>query len=429
MSKRRSEKVKEELRRLALVDDNKTCMDCGMRGPLYVVTDFHIFVCSQCSAVHRSMQHKVKGISMSEFTDEELAGARLGGNRRAKAIWMQHFTATQPKEGDERAVKDFVRQVFVEKRYFNSNELGRLIEEIQAAGLPPVVPLPLSMIPGEHVPKMAGPPAQTQVHVEPSQLSATQAFFAQQIPTVPAAQVQQQPVQVPQQQQQQVYVAQPVVVPAQPKAKPADIFDDFFAAPSAGPSVQAVPQEQPSAQKRLDMDHLFGGHSGPISPPPTVQMPADTHQPQQQYSHYAAQQQVYSGIQSNIPSGNAAYAAQVQVASNQRPVTDFFGTGAVPTQYAAQHQMAPTPQAFVQNSSYAAQHQMNSTSYGAGRPTMDFFQQPQQPGAWTPQNTASSIPQSNHFAQQNVSRGATVQPQAQHDVFAALDPFGAKPKQ
>ena len=39
---------------------------------MYCVINFHVFVCSACAGIHREMNHKVKGISMSVFTDQEL---------------------------------------------------------------------------------------------------------------------------------------------------------------------------------------------------------------------------------------------------------------------------------------------------------------------------------------------------------------------
>ena len=51
---------------------------------MYVVMQFGIFVCSACSGIHREMNHKVKGISMSTFTDEELKELAAGGNAVSK---------------------------------------------------------------------------------------------------------------------------------------------------------------------------------------------------------------------------------------------------------------------------------------------------------------------------------------------------------
>jgi len=41
---------------------------------------FHVFVCSACAGIHREMNHKVKGISMCVFTDDELKLLTDNGN-------------------------------------------------------------------------------------------------------------------------------------------------------------------------------------------------------------------------------------------------------------------------------------------------------------------------------------------------------------
>ena len=42
------------------------------KGTTYIVTNFGIFTCSICAALHRELNHKVKGIGMSNFTPEEM---------------------------------------------------------------------------------------------------------------------------------------------------------------------------------------------------------------------------------------------------------------------------------------------------------------------------------------------------------------------
>ena len=45
-----------------------------------VVINFGVFVCSSCAGIHREMTHKVKGISMSTFTPEDLKLLNEKGN-------------------------------------------------------------------------------------------------------------------------------------------------------------------------------------------------------------------------------------------------------------------------------------------------------------------------------------------------------------
>lgn len=54
--------------------------------------DFGVYVCSACSGIHREMTHKVKGVSMSNFTDKEAAFLAEKGNVVSHII--QHINNT-----------------------------------------------------------------------------------------------------------------------------------------------------------------------------------------------------------------------------------------------------------------------------------------------------------------------------------------------
>ena len=62
---------------------NKKCFDCGEKGPTYVVMKYGVFVCSQCSGIHREMSHTVKGVQMSIFKEEEITKLKEMGNDKA----------------------------------------------------------------------------------------------------------------------------------------------------------------------------------------------------------------------------------------------------------------------------------------------------------------------------------------------------------
>nr|POE62360.1 isoform 3 of probable adp-ribosylation factor gtpase-activating protein agd14 [Quercus suber] len=58
-------------------------MDCE-QGPQYVCTNFWTFVCTICSGVHREFSHRVKSISMANFSAEEVSALQGGGNEITK---------------------------------------------------------------------------------------------------------------------------------------------------------------------------------------------------------------------------------------------------------------------------------------------------------------------------------------------------------
>jgi Arf-GAP domain and FG repeats-containing protein 1 len=68
--------------------ENKRCADCTERLPNYVVSDFNTFVCTACSGLHRELSHRIKSVSLSSFTDDEVRAVRKGGNRVANDLWL-----------------------------------------------------------------------------------------------------------------------------------------------------------------------------------------------------------------------------------------------------------------------------------------------------------------------------------------------------
>ena len=53
---------------------------------MYCVMNFNVFVCSACAGIHREMTHKVKGISMSVFTEQELKDLEKDGNAVSELV-------------------------------------------------------------------------------------------------------------------------------------------------------------------------------------------------------------------------------------------------------------------------------------------------------------------------------------------------------
>ncbi|KAH8616061.1 putative GTPase activating protein for Arf [Trypanosoma vivax] len=123
----------DEVRKMSQKVGNRYCMDCGMRGPVYVVVHFYIFVCSTCAALHRSQQRKVKGISMTEFTDEEVTCLRIGGNDRASGVWLKRYTRDKPSHKNGTAVSDFIAAVFARAEYMSEEEYEKLQGDILQA--------------------------------------------------------------------------------------------------------------------------------------------------------------------------------------------------------------------------------------------------------------------------------------------------------
>ena len=100
---------------------NKQCANCGDVGPVYICMDFLTFVCTECSGIHREMSHKVKSISMSNWSEEEVNSLeRSGGNKRDQEVYLVSYDSEafpRPNSLNRDLLKEFIRTKYVEKRW------------------------------------------------------------------------------------------------------------------------------------------------------------------------------------------------------------------------------------------------------------------------------------------------------------------------
>mmetsp|Transcript_9084 Transcript_9084/g.22742 ORF Transcript_9084/g.22742 Transcript_9084/m.22742 type:complete len:467 (+) Transcript_9084:153-1553(+) len=80
--------------KLLLKKDNKHCFDCTTTNPKWTSKQFGVFICLDCSGIHRSLGvhiTAVKSANMDKWTPEELDVFRAsGGNQRARVFFSQH---------------------------------------------------------------------------------------------------------------------------------------------------------------------------------------------------------------------------------------------------------------------------------------------------------------------------------------------------
>eukprot|EP00605_Chrysophyceae_sp_TOSAG23-4_P000602 GSChrysophyteH1.ASY1.ANO1.679.1 assembled CDS len=105
------------LKKLRRLPANMVCCNCdsdAQRGIGFsnICVAFRTFVCDYCKTSHQAISHRVKSVSMSEWTlDEvrELSAERGGGNDAARNTWLANAPAigsrypggSRPKKGDK----------------------------------------------------------------------------------------------------------------------------------------------------------------------------------------------------------------------------------------------------------------------------------------------------------------------------------------
>jgi len=100
---------------------NRRCADCGDKGPTYVCLDFDIFVCQQCSGLHRTFGHRIKGISLSAWSASEVTKIEDGGNEMAALKFLNRWSQQifpEPAVGNLEGIREFIRLKYVERKWF-----------------------------------------------------------------------------------------------------------------------------------------------------------------------------------------------------------------------------------------------------------------------------------------------------------------------
>eukprot|EP00252_Welwitschia_mirabilis_P025050 TRINITY_DN7682_c0_g1_i1.p1 TRINITY_DN7682_c0_g1~~TRINITY_DN7682_c0_g1_i1.p1 ORF type:complete len:492 (+),score=123.37 TRINITY_DN7682_c0_g1_i1:180-1655(+) len=116
VSKELNEKHRKILEGLLKLPENRECADCKSRGPRWASVNLGIFVCIQCSGIHRSLGvhiSKVRSATLDTWLPEQVAFIQSMGNAKANSYWE----AELPPNYDRVGIENFIRAKYEEKRW------------------------------------------------------------------------------------------------------------------------------------------------------------------------------------------------------------------------------------------------------------------------------------------------------------------------
>ncbi|KAL7825041.1 hypothetical protein AOLI_G00322480 [Acnodon oligacanthus] len=136
--RKQEEKHLKLLREMTSLAPNRKCFDCDQRGPTYANMTVGSFVCTSCSGILRGLNppHRVKSISMTTFTQQEIEFLQKHGNEVCKQIWLGLYddrTSAIPDFREPQKVKEFLQEKYEKKRWYVPPEQAKVVASVHAS--------------------------------------------------------------------------------------------------------------------------------------------------------------------------------------------------------------------------------------------------------------------------------------------------------
>lgn len=116
VSKELNAKHRKILEGLLKLPENRECADCKAKGPRWASVNLGIFICMQCSGIHRSLGvhiSKVRSATLDTWLPEQVAFIQSMGNEKSNSYWE----AELPPNYDRVGIENFIRAKYEEKRW------------------------------------------------------------------------------------------------------------------------------------------------------------------------------------------------------------------------------------------------------------------------------------------------------------------------
>ncbi|KAL2461852.1 putative ADP-ribosylation factor GTPase-activating protein AGD15 [Abeliophyllum distichum] len=116
VSKELNAKHTKILEGLFKLPENRECADCRSKAPRWASINLGIFICMQCSGIHRSLGvhiSKVRSTTLDTWLPEQVAFMQSMSNEKSNCYWE----AELPPNFDRNPIEKFIHSKYVEKKW------------------------------------------------------------------------------------------------------------------------------------------------------------------------------------------------------------------------------------------------------------------------------------------------------------------------
>ena len=120
----------EEIIAIRDLPENNLCADCSATNPDWAVTNLGVFICLQCSGVHRSLGvqiSKVRSVSLDRWEKSHTATMRQIGNSTGNTIWEHKMPPYRKKPTAQASTEErrfWIVSKYVKRTFFDFSKLN-----------------------------------------------------------------------------------------------------------------------------------------------------------------------------------------------------------------------------------------------------------------------------------------------------------------